>query len=118
VNAHPVANIFPSMMETEYAALKADIAANGQRERIWTWRGMTLDGRHRERACEELGIPVKAQVFEGTEADLVPFVISANLHRRHLNESQRAVVAARIATLYASEDDDEMQLMQGRLAGL
>jgi len=87
------------MSELEYRALKADIAANGQREAIWTWRGQIIDGRHRERACTELQLSVKAQEWEGDESGLVAFVISMNLHRRHLNESQRAVVAARIATM-------------------
>jgi N6-adenosine-specific RNA methylase IME4 len=99
VKAHPVASIFPAMGEAEYAALKADIKANGQREAIWTWQGQIIDGRHRDRACSELGVPCQAREHQGEESGLVGFVVSLNLHRRHLNESQRAVVAARIATL-------------------
>ena len=99
MQAHQYADLFPSMTAAEFAALKADIQAYGQREPITTWRGMVVDGRHRERACHELGRPVTAREFDGDERELLAFVISLNVQRRHLNESQRAMVAARIATL-------------------
>jgi len=83
----------------EFSALKADIKANGQRESIWTWRGQIIDGRHRAQACEELGIQCGQREWGGEETQLVAFVVSLNLHRRHLNESQRALVAMRIANM-------------------
>src|SRR2546425_683064 len=58
---------------------------------------MVLDGRTRLRACLELGILCPTQDFEGH--DPLGFVVSMNLRRRHLDESQRGMVAARLANL-------------------
>jgi 16S rRNA G966 N2-methylase RsmD len=95
--AHPVADLFPLMSDAEYQPFKADIAANGQREPIWVYKGLILDGRNRWRACSELGILPDVREYGGDEAGLTAFVISLNLHRRHLSESQRAVIGARLA---------------------
>ncbi len=108
---HPLAEIFPPLEGEAFEALKADIAANGLSVPITLWRGSIIDGRNRYRAMMELDLigpedraeDVPARLFEtidGLEAhDLPAFVISRNLTRRHLNESQRALVAARLATL-------------------
>jgi phage N-6-adenine-methyltransferase len=97
---HPVANIFPLLEGGELAKLADDIAANGQRERIWLHRdGRIVDGRNRWLACRRLGVACKARTYEGDDDTLVRFVVSLNLHRRHLSESQRAMAAARIANL-------------------
>jgi len=99
LNVHPVADIFPRMGDAEFQALKADIAKHGQREPVWTWRDQIIDGRHRVRACDELGHLCLRREYEGDESTLVQFVVSLNLHRRHLDESQRAMVSGRIARL-------------------
>lgn len=94
---HPAAELFPGMSPDEFAALKADIAVHGVREPSWVYQGILLDGRHLTRACEELGIDCPQREYEGS--DPVAFVVSLNLKRRHLNESQRAVVGAKLANL-------------------
>jgi len=96
---HPLAEIFPPMSDAEYQALKKDIADNGQMESVSFWNGMLVDGRHRWRACSELGIECRAEDFECKEEVLVGIVLSRNLYRRHLNESQRAIVAGKLAKL-------------------
>lgn len=98
VQFHPVADIFPMMSAQEYADLVADIREHGLREPVWLHHdGRIIDGRNRWLACAEIGIEPATRTYEGADESLVSFVLSLNLHRRHLNESQRAMVAARIA---------------------
>lgn len=107
---HPVADIFPMMSEREFNDLVEDIDANGLREPIWLHRdGRIIDGRNRHRACMEILSAGGSQyakhaepvfrTYEGDDAGLVSFVVSLNLHRRHLNEAQRSMVANRIANM-------------------
>lgn len=92
--AHPLANLFPMIEESERIMLADDIATHGQHEPILLLEGMVLDGRNRQWACLHAGVkPVYAQF---TRSDPLNFVLSKNLHRRHLTESQRALVAASI----------------------
>lgn len=95
---HPVAELFPMMTAEAFAALKADIAEHGQREDIVLWDGKLIDGRNRLKACLELGVEPEFCEMDA-EADPVPRIISLNLHRRHLTESQRATIASELATM-------------------
>ena len=101
---HPLAEIFPLINEDSFVALKGDIAAHGLHEPIWLYEGQILDGRHRYRACRELGLDCPTQPYTGD--DPLGFMLSMNLQRRHLNESQRAMVAAKIATMRQGERTD------------
>jgi hypothetical protein len=97
MKAHPAAEMFPLIDGIEFDALVADIAANGQREAIVILDGQILDGRNRYRACRQLGMKPRLVPWD-QQGTPERFVASMNLHRRHLNEGQRAMIAARIAT--------------------
>lgn len=86
---HPLSAAFPSMSADDFAALVQDVKANGQRDPIVLLDGMVLDGWHRYRACAEIGIKPQTFTFP-QDKDPVAFVLSHNLHRRHLTPSQRA----------------------------
>jgi hypothetical protein len=95
---HKYADIFPLMDDAELAALAADIRDHGQRDPIILHPdGKILEGRSRYRACQQIGLEPKTERYDGD--DPLAFVISRNLRRRHLNESQRALVAARLANI-------------------
>lgn len=96
---HPLANLFPMISDGELEDLGEDIKTNGQVETVKLHRGMILDGRNRYTACQRKGLAVRTEIFDGTDREALNWVISKNLKRRHLTESQRAMVAARLATL-------------------
>jgi DNA methylase len=122
---HPLADLFPLLEGPAFQELVDDIARpDGLREPIWLHQdGRILDGRNRYLACQKLGIDATTRVYEGD--DPLSFVISSNLLRRHLDESQRAMVAARIAKLrdgqradYAATEISAPVITQGQAAGI
>jgi ParB-like chromosome segregation protein Spo0J len=94
---HPAASLFPLMNDAELAELAADIKANGQREPVIIYQGQVLDGRNRIAACKLAGVEPRARMVNDYTIKGLPiaFVISCNLHRRHLTaEQKRQVIAA------------------------
>ena len=93
---HPLANEFPSMSDVELKELAEDIRKNRQREpvvfaEIGGVRTL-IDGRHRLDACAMIG----EKAWETTATELRDddvrvraYIISQNVHRRHLTPEQR-----------------------------
>jgi N6-adenosine-specific RNA methylase IME4/ParB-like chromosome segregation protein Spo0J len=107
---HPLAGLFPLMEGAEFDELRDDIKQHGLLEPLCEFEGKLLDGRNRLRACKASGIPIPSNMVEHFDSkkhsDPLSWVISKNLKRRHLNESQRAWVAAKLATMRQGERMD------------
>lgn len=95
---HPYSEVFPLIEGAAFDELASDIKANGLQESIWLYKGQILDGRNRFLACRKAKVDPKYRKYTGK--DPLAFVISLNIRRRHLNESQRAMASARIANLH------------------
>jgi N6-adenosine-specific RNA methylase IME4 len=86
--------MFPLVTGAEFQALVESIATLGLEDPIAiTPDGLILDGRNRYNACLAAGVEPRTTIVH---ADPVPYVIIKNIRRRNLNESQRAMVAARL----------------------
>ena len=105
LETHPFAEVFPEMKTADFESLKNSIQNNGCREDIVLFEGKILDGRHRQRACIQLGIvPNYADFEEFDGGDALQYVLDLNLERRHLSVGQRSAVAAKIANLKQGGD--------------
>lgn len=102
---HEAANLFP-LDEENLQALADDISENGQQVPIELLDGKVIDGRRRLRACELAGVKPMTRVIQ--TSDPVAYVLSLNLHRRHLTPSQLAMVAGRARDIYDRQAKERM----------
>jgi hypothetical protein len=107
---HPFAAEFPMMSDEDLRALGKDIKANGLKSPIVfldpgsspDTRMILVDGRNRLEAMQRAGINWLDVVAKNhktiwQEDDAVPYIISANIHRRHLSKQERADIIVAIA---------------------
>jgi hypothetical protein len=92
VAIHPVADSLPMMDAEALERFAEDIRINEQQDRVLTIQGVLIDGRNRLKACRMLGIPTKAEEISD-KTDVVSRVISLNMSRRQLTQSQKATTA-------------------------
>ena len=80
----PCCEAFPPMQHDGFLALKASIQRNGQQEPIVVWNDRIMDGRHRLKACQGLGIEPVVKRVTCDYQQAVSSVFAANVNRRQL----------------------------------
>jgi len=99
---HPAADLFPLMDDADLRALADDIKRRGLLEPIViTDDGRIIDGRNRWQACNLAGVKARTVTYAGD--DPIGESLSRNLKRRHLTESQRAMLATNVLPLREAE---------------
>jgi CBS domain-containing protein len=123
LDVHPAADLFPLLSETDPSALKElaeDIRQHGQREPasyIKDSNGIhvLLDGRNRLDALEILGRKIDvndSRMFEqlSSSIDAQAFIISKNIHRRHLKPEQKRELIGNL--LKATPEKSDRQIAE------
>lgn len=101
---HEYCSLFPVASDADANMLIDDIRGHGLLDAITLYQDKILDGRNRYTACRILNIEPRFVQFGGDDEAALEYVISKNLARRHLNESQRAMVGARLSNMQNGGD--------------
>lgn len=96
-----ISELVPEMTSTEFKGLLSSIKEDGVRQPIHINSDLTiLDGRHRVRACVELGIKdIQAVVHEMSRDAAIAFVRDTAIERRNLTNAQKIDIALRSSEL-------------------
>jgi len=107
IKVHPAADMFPLIEGAEFAALVEDVRQHDLRTPMTVWEDVStgtqslLDGRNRLRALIASGRELHDYYFhvvghcESTR-DPYAYVLSANVHRRHLTPAQKRDLIAEV----------------------
>jgi hypothetical protein len=95
---HPDADLIPAPTDEEFNDLCNSVKEHGIQNPIHiNSAGLLLDGRTRLEAASVTGT-ADIPIITVDPADTTAFILSQNLHRRHLTSVQRGAIIARIST--------------------
>jgi hypothetical protein len=108
ITVHPAAELFPMLSDDDIETLGRDISQNGLRvPLVFTPDKQLLDGRNRLLAMARKGID-GGEIFVGKRVcqdDPYAYVVSVNIHRRHLTTTQRKELAAALLKANPAKSD-------------
>lgn len=103
--------LVPEMTTQEYDDLVNSIRKQGVRQPIHILSDKTvLDGRHRVRACKEIGIKeIQALSHELTEDEAIKFVTDTAVERRNLTKEQKVDIIFRSEELIRALEEEAVE---------
>lgn len=106
---HPLSAAFPAMSADDFQSLKDSIMEIGVQNPITLFEGMVLDGWHRYKAANELGMDCPSKELDAW-IDPVAFVRAQNKDRRHLPLSAWALIEVSLREWKPSHRPDKGEL--------
>lgn len=113
---HELCLAIPEMDPAAYEKLVSSIKKVGVISPIVVHEGAIVDGRHRWRACKDLGVECPHVQWD-QKGSLVDFVAAANIERRHLTDGQLAAVAVNLLPFYEAEAKERQREHGGTAPG-
>jgi ParB-like chromosome segregation protein Spo0J len=122
---HPFTDMFPLRDGKPLDELTESIRDRGQLEEIVLYQGMVLDGRRRQKAALQAKVKPIYRDFGTRHSDgfsALEFCLAVNLHRRDLSKNERAIAAAKYATMkrgfnqHTTDDDGRPPVSQRKAA--
>ena len=124
---HSAAELLPRMSDAALKELGADIKAHGQQVPIVIFtdtegKRWLLDGISRLKGMQLIGLQVikngalnadVVQFQEINDVDPVAYVLSANLHRRHLSIKDKRALAGNLLEMFPNKSDRQIAEMVG-----
>lgn len=111
---HPYCAAFPDMEGEEFESLRRSLKDNGQQDDCLVWGDWLIDGKNRERALKANKQQIRYAKWTPTlgqpddiDNELRSFVLAKNMDRRHMDASQRAMVAAKLVSQKHHKKADE-----------
>jgi hypothetical protein len=123
IKVHPAADLFPMMSADELKVLGEDIKRNGLTSRVAVIDDgggpVLLDGRNRLDAMELAGFEIVTEEVAKLACcqhhisgfDPFAYVISANIHRRHLTAEQKRDLIAKVIAAQPDKSDRQIAKM-------
>jgi hypothetical protein len=116
IPVHDLCKIISPHTKKELEELEEDVRQNKLIVPLKMFEGSILDGRGRQEVCAKLADVMletnfRTEPFNGTREEARRYVISTNVKRRHLTQSQRAISAARMVTTKLGGDRQSANLL-------
>ena len=115
VKFHPVSTIFRLLEGDDFDSLVESIKSDGLLNAIWIHPddGSIIDGRNRYRACVKAKVAPRYQEWDG-KGSLTDFVVDQNIERRHLDGTEKAILAVDLEPFYHEESKEKQRQSPGR----
>ena len=114
-----LSKLVPEMTTDEYEHFVDSVKKSGVQTPIHIRNDMTiLDGRHRVRACKQLGImEIECLVHSFDKSESIEFVRDTAIERRNLSKAQRVDIVLRTSDLINAIEEEAQKRARGSFKG-